>query len=90
MVRNVTYKASTALRYFLGSSMTENQVDVKNVNGQIRVESVYNPYVKSLDMHVFKPESNTFFDRVELPTFFEFLLPRRMSVPRSTVVASPS
>lgn len=90
IVRNVTYKASNALRYFFGSYITENQVNVQNVNSQIRMESVYNPYVNSLDMHVFKPRSNTFFDRIEVHPFFEFVLPRRLSVPRSTVFASPS
>ena len=90
IVRNVTYKASSTLRHWFHSYVTENQVDVHNVDSQIRIESIYNQYVNSFDMHVFKPKSNTFFHGIEIHPVVEFALPRRLSVPRSTVFASPS
>jgi len=84
-VRNATVKAANMVRHLLGSHMTDNQVDVNNDANQIRIESVYYPLIGSLDVHVHKPKSNTFYDGIAIHPLAEIVLPERMSKPRSVL-----
>ena len=62
--------------------MTDNQIDVDNRDNEIRIESVYYPLIGSLDIHVHKPKSNTFYDGIGMHPLAEVVLPERMSTPR--------
>merc|ERR1740128_917044 len=81
-LRNATVKVSNVVRHLLGAHMEDNQVGVDNKDNEIRIESVYYPLIGSLDVHVHKPESNTFYDGIAIHPLAESVLPQRMAKPR--------
>ena len=87
-VRNATVKASNVMRYFYGAHMSDNQVDVDNNDNEIRIESTIYPLIGSMDVHVYKPESNTFYDGIQIHPMTAVVLPERMSMPRSVLGAA--
>uniref|UniRef100_A0A0P6FDP9 Copper-zinc cu-zn superoxide dismutase n=1 Tax=Daphnia magna TaxID=35525 RepID=A0A0P6FDP9_9CRUS len=75
VVRNVTTKVSNLFRRWMGEHMSDNQVDVKNTASQIRIETVYYPIIGSMDLRVYKPESNTFYHGINIHPLAEAVLP---------------
>ena len=86
-VKNVTTKASNLVRYWLGPYMSDNQVDVKNTENQITIETVWWPLAGWMDLKVFKPWSNTFYRGIQIHPVAQVVLPKRMAVPRSVLAA---
>jgi len=74
-VRNVTSKVSNLFRRWMGEHMSDNQVDVQNTANQIRIETVYYPIIGSMDLRVYKPESNTFYHGINIHPLAEAVLP---------------
>ncbi|EFX76382.1 hypothetical protein DAPPUDRAFT_213992 [Daphnia pulex] len=74
-VRNMTSKVSNLFRRWMGEHMSDNQVDVENTANQIRIETVYYPIIGSMDLRVYKPESNTFYHGINIHPLAEAVLP---------------
>jgi hypothetical protein len=91
MIRNATVKVSNFFRYFLASNVEHNEVNVKNVDHQIRIESVYYPMItpmnSAVDVRIYKPHSNTFYSGVGISPVVEVFMPKRMDVTRSVLAA---
>ena len=89
-LRNLTVKASNLLRRWLGPYLTDNQVDVLNKAGQIRIEAMYNWVRGSMDVRVFKPQSNSYYESIRLYPLAEVMLPVNPRVSSlSAVFGSP-
>lgn len=89
ILRNATFKAYNAFRHWMAPYMSDNQVDVRNKDHEIRIEAVYYPIIGSMDLRVYKPWANTFYHSIDVHPVAEVLLPARLAAPRS-VFASPS
>ena len=87
IVRNATAKFNNIFRHFMAPYMSDNQVEVRNTENQVRIESVYYPIIGSMDVRVFKPKSNTFFTAIDVHPVAEVLLPARLAVPRDVLAA---
>ena len=74
-VRNTTSQMTNAFRYWMGAYMSDNQYQVRNTDNHIRIETVYYPIIGSVDVHVHKPSSNTFYHGIEIHPTVETLLP---------------
>ena len=59
----------------MGAYMSDNQLDVSNAHNQIRIETVYYPIIGSMDVRVYKPESNSFYHGIEIHPAVEAVLP---------------
>ena len=75
LVRNASVQVANGFRYWMGSYMSDNQVEVRNVDNQIRIETVYYPIIGSMDVRVYKPRSNTFYHGIEIHPTVEAILP---------------
>lgn len=87
IVRNATVKFNNLFRHLMAPYMSDNQVEVSNKDNQIRIESFYYPILGSMDVRVFKPKSNTFYQSIEVHPVAEVLLPARINAPRSVLAA---
>jgi hypothetical protein len=88
VVQNITSKIENLVRHFYGPHMSDNSVNVRNGKNQITVESLYYPLVGTMDVKVYLPEKNTFYQNIEVHPIAEVFLPKRMALPRPTL-ASP-
>lgn len=84
-VRNTTVKMDNALRYWMGTYLSDNQLDVINTDNQIRIETVYYPVISSMDVRVYKPQSNSFYHGMGIHPSVEAILPFN---PRLTALRS--
>ena len=88
-VRNMTTKFGNAWRHFLGPYMSDNQVEVRNKENEVRIEYVYRPIIGTMDIRFYKPWSNTFYHGINVHPIAEVMLPTRYALPRS-YFATPS
>jgi len=75
MIRNATVRVSNLFRHWMGAHMSDNQVDVKNTENQIRIETVYYPIIGSMDLRVYQPNANTFYHGIDVHPTAEAVLP---------------
>jgi len=75
MIRNATVRVSNLFRHWMGAHMSDNQVDVKNTDNQIRIETVYYPIIGSMDLRVYQPNANTFYHGIDVHPTAEAVLP---------------
>nr|QJE49262.1 vitellogenin [Diaphanosoma celebensis] len=89
VVRNMTTKFGNAWRHYMAPYMSDNQVDVRNKENEIRIEYVYHPIIGTMDMRFYKPWSNTFYHGINVHPVAEVLLPTRHALPRN-YIATPN
>lgn len=83
VVLNATNKAVNLFRYWIGSYMSDNAVEVNNREGKVIVESVYWPVAGELDLKFYKPEANTFYHSIPIHPIAEIVMPQRVAIPRA-------
>ena len=74
-VQNMTVQLANFFRHWMGDYMSDNQMDVSNIDNQIRIETVYHPVISSMDVRIYKPKSNSFYNGIELHPSIEAVLP---------------
>ena len=61
-VREIGARITRLFQNWLDGYLYDNQVGVSNQENRIVVESVYYPVIGSLDLRVYQPRSNTFYE----------------------------
>ena len=74
-VQNATARAADLLAYWLAPYVYDNQVQVANVDNQMRIESIYYPIIGSMDLRVHRPRSSTFYHGIRMHPVAEAVLP---------------
>lgn len=81
-VTNATVKIDNMFRFWWGAYMNDNQIGVKNEEGKVVVEVLYDPTVGFADIEVHKPHSDTFFRALKVHPTAVVILPQSMISPR--------